>query len=135
LKRLPSGGPCFSIATKYELNDPFTFDYGLALCDRSILNLITNAAKLSLRNLVELLDQSSTIPPGMAILRNRAPVFDVTIKFVRSASSSTKAADHYCYGSLLEGPRQSQVEILQNIPANELPEFLVARFSFFSLLS
>lgn len=128
MKRLPNSGPCFSIATKYELNEPFTFDYGLSLCDRAILNLITNAAKRTIQNLVSVLDQSSPIPPGMAILQNRVPVFDVTIKFVRSASS-TKATEPYCYRSLLEGPRQSQVEILQNIPVNELPDLLIARLS------
>jgi hypothetical protein len=132
LKKLSHGGPCFLIAAKYDRADSFSFGYGISLRDRSFLNMVCNAAKITVQNLMTLMDQAAPTfansTPTLSILRNRDPVFDLTISFVKSASTQGKGdEDCYDYNNLSKGPRHSQIEILQNIPLNDLPKRIVAR--------
>jgi hypothetical protein len=132
LKRLSSGGPCFLIAARYERNDSFCFGYGISFRDRSVLNLVRNAAKISVQNIITSLDQEAPTlenwGPTLSILKNRDPVFDLIITFVKSSHGRGDGdAESYDYQHLSAGPRHSQIEILQNIPLNDLPKKIVAR--------
>lgn len=128
-RHLPNGGPCFLIAGKYDRNDHFYFDYGLSLCDYSIQNIAINAAKIAVRNITESLYQKS-IQSSMSMLVTSPPDFDVTIFFVKSSlTNHILQDDTFDYSKLIEGPHQVQIEILQNIPIQELPKKTCVRYT------
>lgn len=102
------------------------------MSDYSIQNILITAAKLSVRNIVDYLCQVTVRPP-MSMIVTAPPSFDMTIFFIKSSFPNRhldKTA--YDYSQLLNGPEHVQIEILQNIPLETLPNKICVRYNKYS---
>lgn len=126
LRKLPTGGPALAIAGKYDRNEGFNFAYGMTFYDQGLWNLLINKAKETTQKIIGWMEKDvfTTLDSNsLYLLQTQSPEYDVTLTLIKSATTP----DPTNYDSLILGPKQSQIEIFQNLDSEELLQQIVAR--------